>query len=229
METKNIHEGKAAKNYLKGKGYAMKDVADKLEMTEQGLSKNFRMEKLTKVFILKINAALNIDIDKAIHTPSQRGSVRYKKRVPLIGDAVAGTHMEVVVDDTPAEMEYIDVGDMLRDSEAAFTVYGNSMTPGYPSGCILGIRRNYDNFIQPGEIYLLVTRSNRVFKRLYYNEDKTGFMCYSDNTIEYDKGSLKGRPYYPPFEVKATDVVSVYDVVGLIKRTRNSAVIMRQT
>lgn len=159
---------------------------------------------------------------------SSQSIVRHSRKVPIIGEAAAGTELEINVDDSRAEMEYIDVGDMLRDSEAAFTVYGNSMNPNYPSGCILGIRRNFDNFIQPGEIYLLVTRSNRVFKRLYYNEDKTGFMCYSDNTIEYDKGSLKGKAYYPPFEVKAADVVSIYDVVGMIKRTRNSGVIMRQ-
>ena len=166
------------------------------------------------------------DMFNAVETATQ--VVRHSRKIPIIGEAAAGTELEINVDDSRAEMEYIDVGDMLRDSEAAFTVYGNSMTPGYPSGCILGIRRNYDNFIQPGEIYLLVTRSNRVFKRLYYNEDKTGFMCYSDNTIEYDKGSLKGKAYYPPFEVKAADVVSIYDVVGMIKRTRNSGVIMRQ-
>ena len=153
---------------------------------------------------------------------------RPPKKVPIIGDAAAGAGMQINVDDNQ-QVEYIDVGDMLRDSEAAFTVYGNSMNPNYPSGCILGIKHNLDSFIQPGEIYLLVTRSNRVFKRLYYNKNKTGYYCHSDNTMVHEKGDLKDTPYYPPFEVPIKDVVSIHDVVGMIKRTRNSGVIMRQT
>lgn len=151
-----------------------------------------------------------------------------KKKVPLIGDAMAGNSMQINVDDNSQQMEYIDVGDLLRDSEAAFTVYGSSMVPNYPSGCILGIRQNYDSFIQPGEIYLLVTRSNRVFKRLFLNESGTGYYCHSDNLLTYDSGPMKGKPYYPDFEVPFEDVISIHDVVGVIKRTRNSNVIMRQ-
>ena len=152
-----------------------------------------------------------------------------KKRIPMIGEAVAGTEMQLNVGDQSHNLdEYIDVGDMLRDSEAAFTVYGNSMTPAYPSGCLLGIRRNLDTFIQPGETYLLLTKSNRVFKRLFYTDDKAGFLCYSDNTMKYDTGPLAGKYANPPFEVPLSEVISVFDVTGMIKRNRNSGIINRQ-
>ncbi len=61
-----------------------------------------------------------------------------KRRVPFIGEGIAGTDMELNVADQPLEQEYIDVGDLLKDSEAAFIVYGNSMTPAYPPGVCLG-------------------------------------------------------------------------------------------
>lgn len=153
---------------------------------------------------------------------------RPQVKIPLIGEAAAGGDMEININDTNHDTQYIDVGDLLRDSEAAFTVYGNSMNPNYPSGCILGIRRNYDSFIQPGEIYMLETKSNRIFKRLYYNKDKTGFVCHSDNTMKYEAGTMTGEYYYPPFDVSHDDVIRVFDVTGMIKRTRNSGIINRQ-
>ncbi len=149
------------------------------------------------------------------------------RKVPIIGEAAAGGDMQIYTNENQ-EVEYIDVGDMLRDSEAAFTVYGNSMNPNYPSGCILGIKRCYDGFIQPGEIYLLETKSNRVFKRLYYNDANTGYTCFSDNTLLHETGAMKGKYYYPPFDVKFDDVIRIFDVTGMIKRTRNSGIVMRQ-
>lgn len=155
---------------------------------------------------------------------------RNKKKIPIVGEAAAGTDEEMAYTDldTHYQGQYIDVGDLLSDSEAAFVVYGNSMTPAYPSGCILGIRRNFDGFIQPGETYLLQTKSNRVFKRLYYNADRTAFRCYSDNTMMYETGPMKGEYAYPPFEVKFEDVISVHDVIGMIKRNRPTGIISRQ-
>ncbi len=152
-----------------------------------------------------------------------------KKRIPVMGDAVAGTGMEMnVMEDSNYVAEYIDIGDMLKDSEAAFTVYGNSMTPAYPPGCLVGVKLNCDKFIQPGETYLVLTKSNRVFKRLYNTDDGNGFVCFSDNTMKHDNGPLEGRYHYPTFVIPKEDIISIFDVTGMIKRNRNSSIIQRQ-
>jgi transcriptional regulator with XRE-family HTH domain len=151
---------------------------------------------------------------------------REQKKVPVLGDAAAGTQIELNTDVTYQD-QYIDVGDLLRDSEAAFTVYGNSMTPNYPSGSVLGLKRCYDNFIQPGEIYVIETASNRVFKRLYWNDDHTAYVCISDNTMIHETGPRKGKYFYEPFEIPLKDILRMYDVTGMIKRTRNSGIIQR--
>lgn len=151
-----------------------------------------------------------------------------KKIVPLIGEAAAGTDKAIEVSQNNFITDYIDVGDMLSDSEAAFIVYGNSMAPNYPSGCVLGIRHCKDTFIQPGEIYMIVTQSNRIFKRLFYNKDKSAVICYSDNSMTFETGPMKGEYFYPPFEVPLEEVLSIYDITGMIKRTRNTGTIKRQ-
>jgi len=151
-----------------------------------------------------------------------------ERRVPILGEAMAGTDMEMHYSDTPVEQEYINVGDLLKDSQAAFIVYGNSMTPAYPPGCVVGIRLNLDKFIQPGETYLLVTKGNRLFKRLYYNKDRTGFKCVSDNNLKHINGPMEGEYFYPPFDIDFADVIHIYDITGMIKRNRNSGIMQRQ-
>lgn len=149
-----------------------------------------------------------------INTQEKKG-----KMVPIIGTAAsAGTTM---VELSGSREGWINVGDMLRDSEAAFYVYGNSMIPGYPPGSLLGLIRRYDSFIEPGSIYVVQTRTNRYVKRLYYNNDKTAFLCLSDNHIKHEDGPLKDQYFYPPFEIKLEEVVSIWDVTGLVKRNKS--------
>jgi phage repressor protein C with HTH and peptisase S24 domain len=169
--------------------------------------------------------------DTSTHQEDKEGQQsvsKQRRKIPVIGEAAAGTTEEIIVTETRYDAEYIDVGDLLKDSQAAFIVYGNSMTPAYPPGCVVGIRLNRDNFIQPGETYLLVTKSNRVFKRLYYNEDNTGYLCVSDNTLKHEHGPLSGKYFYPAFEIAGDDVLQVYDITGMIKRNRHSNIMQRQ-
>jgi phage repressor protein C with HTH and peptisase S24 domain len=185
-------------------------------------------KKLNEVFNISKTYMLSNGKEGSLFQDAKNDQEVSKRRIPFIGEGLAGTDMELNVSDAPPENDYIDVGDLLKDSEAAFIVYGNSMTPAYPPGCVLGIRRNLDKFIQPGETYLLLTKSNRVFKRLYYNDDKSGYVCISDNHLKHDSGPYEGKFFYPPFEVHGDDVISVFDITGMIKRNRNSGIMGRQ-
>ena len=181
------------------------------------LSKDEIKKKIAEISKGKNGIVFDQEIEKPI------------RKIPVLGEAVAGNEMTMSYSDKDNDIEYIDIGDFLRDSEAAFSVYGNSMNPNYPSGCILGITRCFDGFIQPGETYLLVTKSNRLFKRLYYNSERTKYRCVSDNVMKYEEGHpLQGEFYYPPFELEFSDVVGLYDVTGMIRRNRNSNIIPRQ-
>lgn len=207
-------------------GKTIAEFIEDSEFTMGTLYRLFKQETIDDDTKLSAAKALGRTIDEIFGAKDDKPT---KKHIPMIGDALAGVDMEINVKDSNYVEQYIDVGDLLRDSEAAFTVYGNSMTPAYPSGCIVGIKRNYDKFIQPGETYMLVTKSNRVFKRLYYNDDKTGYTCFSDNTLKHESGPMEGKYFYPPFDIKGDDVIAVYDIMGMIKRNRNSGVMHRQS
>jgi phage repressor protein C with HTH and peptisase S24 domain len=152
-----------------------------------------------------------------------------EKKVPLF-DAHASAGNEYTMDLAPVThpSSYIALGDLLSsDSQAAMYVFGSSMTPNYPSGCIIGLRLNLDGIIQPGEVYVVETDSNRYFKRLYYNEENTGYTCISDNAMTFETGARKGRLFYEPFDIVFGKVRRLFDVTGVIKRNQNSAIMSK--
>ena len=140
------------------------------------------------------------------------------KVIPLYdAEAAAGNGYEM--DMSPARpIEMIQIGGFLRESEAALRVYGSSMIPHYPPGCIVALKPWVERFIEPGAVYVVETTSNRYLKRLMYNTDKTALRCLSDNTIRHEDGSAKGELCYPEFEIPVEDVRRLFRVVGVIKR-----------
>lgn len=112
----------------------------------------------------------------------------------------------------------LEIGGMLRDSECALCVYGDSMAPNYPEGSIIGMRRVKNNFIEPGEVYVIETADGLYLKRLYYNDVRTAYRCSSDNTIAYENGTMRGELRYQVFNIPITEVRRLYRVIGVIKR-----------
>ncbi len=138
--------------------------------------------------------------------------------IPLYdAEAAAGNGYEM--DMSPARVvDTIEIGSLLRDSEAALRIYGNSMVPNYPSGCVVGLRPHTDEFIEPGQVYVVETRENRYLKRLFYNADHSAFRCVSDNHVTFDSGPMKGEFCFPEFEIPFEAVRRLFRVVGVIKR-----------
>lgn len=132
-------------------------------------------------------------------------------------EVAAGTEYGMEMMQT-APVGMIEIGGLLKDSEFAMRVYGNSMVPNYPAGCVIGLRQYNEHFIEPGTVYVVETMENRFLKRLYYNKDKTAFRCMSDNHMKHDSGPMEGEFVYPEFEISFSDVRRLLRVTGVIKR-----------
>lgn len=146
--------------------------------------------------------------------PSQAGNSYNEEMTPVY--APAGT---------------IDVGDLLHDSEAAIRIYGNSMLPNYPPGCVVGLVKVTSSFIQPGEVYVIETREQRLLKRLFYKDDQPDaekITCVSDNTMTFENGGRHGKPAYPNFDIPKSEIMSLFMVTGVIKRNANSLIMNRR-
>lgn len=50
-------------------------------------------------------------------------------------------------------------------AECVIRVAGNSMTPNYPSGCLIGLRKISDGLFDYGAVYVIETEDNRFVKK----------------------------------------------------------------
>lgn len=154
-----------------------------------------------------------------------------RARIPLYdAQTQAGT---IEVDMTPVHEPAgtIDIGDLLHDSEAAIRIYGNSMIPNYPPGCVVGLVRVTNKYIEPGEVYVIETRDSRKLKRLFYkddNPDSDTLILYSDNTMKFEGGPRHGKFAYPIAEIPRAEIIQLYAVTGVIKRNANSVIMSRE-
>lgn len=92
----------------------------------------------------------------------------------------------------------------IRDVDFAMTVSGDSMSPEYPNGSRIYIKKiNEKAFIEWGKAYVLDTCNGTVIKTLVPSE-KEGFVrCVSINT----------DPIFAPFDVSLDDIYGVYKVL----------------
>lgn len=190
--------------WTQGKGQPKKADADTLEAYFKGTTSTER------------NGNSSMTVNES--TPT------YGNRVPFYDvDAMAGFDN---VDMMPVTESYktIDVGDLLSDSECAIRIYGNSMVPNYPSGCVVGLREVKDGIVEYGNVYVIETEDNRYLKRLLKDADGKGYVCYSDNVMRFADGPRTGDYYYEPFVVPFEKINRLYRVTGVIKRNSNSPI-----
>lgn len=92
----------------------------------------------------------------------------------------------------------------VKGADFAITVAGDSMSPEYPSGSQIFIKKINENaFIDWGKVYVLDTCNGTVIKRIFPAEDNNPrkIKCVSIN------------PEYPPFEVSLDNVFGIYRVL----------------
>lgn len=122
--------------------------------------------------------------------------------VPLMPIRAQGGSLN---DFTQSVMEYDceKVVSPIKGADFAMTVSGDSMSPEYPSGCLVLVKKIDERaFIDWGNVYVLDTINGVIIKKLMpVKEDTSKALCISIN------------PHYPPFEVSFEHVFGVYRVL----------------
>lgn len=203
-----------------GNGYIANQKKGKGKLSTDVLEKILKIQPEWDLYYIVSGSTTHLKGDNKVQEPS----VNY---IPLYDvHAIAGNNMVTETQATEPASQ-IDVGDLLRDSECAIRIYGNSMTPNYPSGCVVGLREVQDGVIEYGHVYVIETTDNRYLKRLYKSDNADAYMCISDNTLKHQDGALQGRYYYEPFDISKETILKIYRVTGVIKRNQNSPIAHR--
>jgi len=93
----------------------------------------------------------------------------------------------------------------INGAELAITVSGDSMSPEYPNGSIVLLKRiNEKAFIVWGKTYVLDTCNGIVMKNVYPGSADDRIKCVSINE------------YYPPFEVRFEDIYGWWVVLMVL-------------
>lgn len=94
-------------------------------------------------------------------------------------------------------------------AELAVPIRGDSMSPEYPNGSIVFVRRiNPDAFVEWGKVYVLCTCNGDIVKEVHPADDRQHIICRSLN------------PFKPvaDFQVLTTDIYSWWIVLGCVSR-----------
>jgi len=184
--------------------------------------------EINKEWLISGEGDMLKNIEKAdvqFYEPENRLSGR--KLIPFYDMATeAGTVRMSNMEDGNEPAEYIDAGDWFLDADSAMRVHGDSMFPEYKSGSIIVMREVYDKrLIVYGEDYMVQTGEYRVIKRLYKGNSEGYWIACSINDETWEKGPMKGRLIYEPFDIFLDDVIKVCRVLGTVRRNESSRIV----
>lgn len=163
--------------------------------------------------IIKVYPELNIDWllegkgDMLADTTSQVAE-DVTSYVPLLPIAATGGPLTDFTDGViPTNCE--QVRSPFDRAELAVPIRGDSMSPEYPNGSIVFVRRiNPDAFVEWGKVYVLCTCNGDIVKEVHPADDRQHIICRSLN------------PFKPvaDFQVLTTDIYSWWIVLGCVSR-----------
>lgn len=162
------------------------------------------IRSIPESFISKLQADSIYDYSDLIDQDFQdKECSEFGAFVPLLPiSAQGGSLNDFIVSVKDSECER--VVSPVKGADFAITVAGDSMSPEYPSGSQIFIKKiNVNAFIDWGKVYVLDTCNGTVIKRIFPAEDNNPrkVKCVSIN------------PEYPPFEVSLDNVFGIYRVL----------------
>ena len=92
-----------------------------------------------------------------------------------------------------------------KNAALAIRVKGQSMSPIYPSGCMLFIVKNNGDWLDWGKVYVLDTDNGVIVKQLSPSQRGENFICCI---------SFNNSPEYAPFDIPRASIYGIYRVLG---------------
>lgn len=180
---------------LRGLCGTKKEFAQLLGVSDKALSSAMNGSEvyLTKSLLKKVELFVSANALED-STPDDSPSVLvipYEARGGTIGDFVDGIR----------EYDCERIISPIRGADYAMEVTGDSMSPEYPSGSRVLIKKVSETFIQWNEVYVLDTPDGAVIKRVRKTDDPTVVECVSVN------------PAYQPYTIPREFIRGWYKVL----------------
>lgn len=142
--------------------------------------------------------------------PSPSSTEEETKRVPLIPFEAQGGQLDGFARNGVTLAQCETVPTPFKGAQFAISVRGQSMSPTYPSGCVLFISKNIADWVEWGKVYVLDTENGVIVKQLAPSSLGNDFVCCK---------SFNDAPEFAPFDVPKSTIFGIYRVVGALIET----------
>lgn len=142
--------------------------------------------------------------------PSSSSTEEETKRVPLIPFEARGGQLDGFARNGVTLAQCETVPTPFKGAQFAISVRGQSMSPTYPSGCVLFISKNIADWVEWGKVYVLDTENGVIVKQLAPSSLGNDFVCCK---------SFNDAPEFAPFDVPKSTIFGIYRVVGALIET----------
>lgn len=177
-----------------------------------------------RVLVERNYAKLRIEKDALPSLPHQKAEITDKqapasppssieeetKRVPLIPFEARGGQLDGFARNGVTLAQCETVPTPFKGAQFAISVRGQSMSPTYPSGCVLFISKNIADWVEWGKVYVLDTENGVIVKQLAPSSLGNDFVCCK---------SFNDAPEFAPFDVPKSTIFGIYRVVGALIET----------
>lgn len=203
--------------YLKSKRVIKKDaeIASKTGFSKSVISNylNGRI-RASKPFVEKFYEVFKKELaENKVSTISDEKPSR-SRPIPLFEIDVSASNIDMFNDNQEFPSLSLQVPGF-EDCDIAMPLYGHSMYPTYASGIIIMCKKIRDKgIIQYGEPYLIITKEQKMVKRLQKGDKKEFLIAVSDN----DSLDHEGRRKFESFPIHKDKIMFLYIIKGSIRR-----------
>jgi transcriptional regulator with XRE-family HTH domain len=204
LKEKNLHI------FISGSNLTQDHLGIELAVTRQTINAWEAKEsiKLDNKKLEKIAKTLKVSVKDLVETKSYDTAAG---GIPFY-DTIAGTGASMLEEQGLAysdNAEMIDPGTWFKSANGALRVYGHSMFPKYPAGCIIAYKTADKEVIIWGEDYVIELQDRRIVKRLEKSE-------IADNVkaVSYNKSE---EYVYPPIEIPLRKIKGLFMVLGKVE------------
>ena len=217
---------KSLKSHLKQLGYKQDELSKMLDVSQPYISalvsgkKPFgkeTAEKWQQMFgfssgwLLTGEGSMLVNTSNTSATPSPPSLQEEEtKRVPLIPFEARGGQLDGFARNGVTLAQCETVPTPFKGAWFAISVRGQSMSPTYPSGCVLFISKNIADWVEWGKVYVLDTENGVIVKQLAPSTLGEDFVCCK---------SFNEAPEFAPFNVPKASIFGIYRVVGALIET----------
>jgi transcriptional regulator with XRE-family HTH domain len=192
---------------IETKGFTKRKIYSELDVSRQTLDNWIKnVHPVPYEYLTKMSKILGTDLTQL----TQEDVSNTDSAIPFY-DTVAVGGLSIMAEQEPmyeGNYQLIEPGTWFKKATGALRIYGHSMFPKYPAGCIVAFKSADLDVIIWGEDYVIELEDRRIIKRIEKGE--LGYV----KAVSYNKSE---EYVYSPIDIPLGKIKRLYMVLGKVE------------